>query len=115
MQSAISSPYTNKDVSAKRLDNSEVIPASSVNMIEICKAEEDQPFGSAAATEGVELKKLPTLATANDVRELVQYLKRRPEGINLFDVPQPSKKRTFCKPKIAAYESWGLVEKKGDR
>src|SRR6266576_3970700 len=57
----------------------------------------------------------PRLATANDVRELVQYLKRNHEGVNLHDVPQPIKKRIFYPAKIAAYESWGLVNVRRDR
>ena len=58
---------------------------------------------------------LPRLATANDVRELVQYLKRRPGGVNLHDLPQPIKKRIFSPTKIASYEFWGLVDVNHDR
>lgn len=58
---------------------------------------------------------LPALATANDVRELVQYLKRLPNGVNICDVVQPIKKRIFYPPKVEAYLSWRLVTRKGDR
>jgi len=58
---------------------------------------------------------LPTLATANDIREVVQYLKQRPEGVNVCDVVQPLKKRIFFPPKIRAYLHWGLVIKNGER
>ena len=58
---------------------------------------------------------LPMLATANDVREVVQYLKKRPEGVNIFEVAQPIKKRIFYLPKVAAYEAWGIVTRKDDR
>ena len=57
----------------------------------------------------------PRLATANDVRELVQYLKRRPEGVNIHDVPQPIKKRIYYPTKTASYEYWGLITVKRDR
>ena len=68
-----------------------------------------------ATVEDFPLAKPPRLATANDIRELVQYLKRRPEGLNLHDVPQPIKKRIFYPAKIASYEFWGLVSVKRDR
>jgi len=58
---------------------------------------------------------LPALATANDVRELVQFLKQRPQGVNLCDLVQPLKKRVFYPAKIEAYLYWGLVTKNGDR
>jgi len=57
----------------------------------------------------------PRLATANDIRELVQYLKRRPSGVNIHDVPQPIKKRIFYPTKIMSYELWGLVTVNRDR
>jgi hypothetical protein len=60
-------------------------------------------------------KILPTMATANDVREVVQYLKQRPEGVNSCDVVQPIKKRIFYPAKVAAYELWGLVTRTGER
>jgi len=105
-------------MSTEGVNNTEAMTASTVNMNSIDDAEEDRSFRSsppAAGNETALVEKLPRLATANDVRELVQYLKRRPDGLNLCDVPQPIKKRTFCPPKIAAYESWGLLNRKGDR
>lgn len=68
-----------------------------------------------AATEEFHRVNPPRLATANDIRELVQYLKRRPDGANVQDVPQPIKKRIFYPAKIACYEFWGLVNVKRDR
>ena len=65
--------------------------------------------------EEMKAKNLPTLATANDVREVVQYLKQRPDGVNICDVVQPIKKRIFYPPKVAAYEFWGLVTRTGER
>lgn len=65
--------------------------------------------------EELKAKTLPTMATANDVREVVQYLKQRPEGVNSCDVVQPIKKRIFYPAKVAAYELWGLVTRTGER
>ncbi len=58
---------------------------------------------------------LPVLATANDVRELIQYLKKQPHGIDVSEIAQPIRKRVFFPPKIAAYEYWGLVSRVGER
>lgn len=58
---------------------------------------------------------LPTLATAADVREVVQLLKKRPEGVAVVEVSDAIRKRLFDPRKIAAYELWGLVSKVGDR
>ena len=57
---------------------------------------------------------LPILATANDVRELVQFLKKRPSGVCISDISQPIKKRVFYHPKVAAYEYWGIISKRGE-
>ncbi len=58
---------------------------------------------------------LPVLATANDVRELIQYLKKQPHGVDVSEIAQPIRKRVFFPPKIAAYEYWGLVARVGER
>jgi hypothetical protein len=58
---------------------------------------------------------LPVLATANDVRELIQYLKKQPHGVDVSEIAQPIRKRVFFPPKIAAYEYWGLVTRNGER
>ncbi len=80
------------------------------------KGNHSSPFIEVLGEPGhIRLIKPPRLATANDVRELVQYLKRNPEGVNLYDVPQPLKKRIFYPTKIAAYESWGVVNVRRDR
>lgn len=64
------------------------------------------------ATE--QIPQLPILATANDVRELIQYLKKRPFGVSISDIAQPIKKRVFFQKKVAAYEFWGLVSRHGE-
>jgi len=65
--------------------------------------------------EGVPKARLPILATANDVREVVQLLKRRPEGITVIEASEAGRRR-ICDPrKIAAYELWGIISKSGDR
>lgn len=69
---------------------------------------------SRGASEPRELR-LPILATANDVREVVQYLKKRPDGVTLSEVAQPLKKRIFYPPKVDAYEEWGLIKRSRGR
>ncbi|MGH9941387.1 MAG: hypothetical protein ACRD9R_03390 [Pyrinomonadaceae bacterium] len=64
--------------------------------------------------EGRRAIELPILASANDVREVVQYLKKRPAGVNASEVAQPLKKRIFFPPKVAAYEMLGLVSVMGE-
>ena len=87
-----------------------------MNTIEQLNGTRLSPFSEAVgAPDDMQLMKPPRLATANDVRELVQYLKRFPDGINLYDVPQPTKKRVFYPTKIAAYESGALVNVRRNR
>lgn len=71
--------------------------------------------GGASAPREISRLQPPRLATANDIRELVQYLKRRPHGVNVHDVPQPIRKRIFFPAKVASYEFWELVEVRHDR
>jgi hypothetical protein len=65
----------------------------------------DEPKGGA----------LPVLATPGDLREAVQYLKRKPAGASLPEALADSKRRAFEPRKLAAYESWGLVALRGHR
>jgi hypothetical protein len=58
---------------------------------------------------------LPLSATANDVRGVVQYLKKRPEGVTLGEAVDALKKQVFESSKIVAYETLGLIMKSGDR
>jgi hypothetical protein len=78
---------------------------------------DDSPSTEPARGGGGEaqLMPLPVLATANDLREVVQYLKKRPDGVDISEVPQPLKKRVFYPPKVAAYESWGVVSRRHGR
>jgi hypothetical protein len=65
----------------------------------------DEPKGGA----------LPVLATPGDVREAVQYLKRKPTGASVAEALADAKRRAFEPRKVAAYESWGLVACRGQR
>ena len=65
--------------------------------------------------DGTPKSALPVLATANDVREVVQFLKRKPEGITIIEASDAVRKRLFDPRKIAAYELWGIISKNGDR
>ncbi len=59
---------------------------------------------------------LPILATAGDVREVVQYLRKKPTGVSVVEALGDVKKRVFEPRKIAAYEFWGIVNRRtGDR
>jgi Predicted nucleotide-binding protein containing TIR-like domain len=65
--------------------------------------------------EGTPKPALPILATANDVREVVQLLKKKPEGITIVEASEAIRKRLFDPRKVAAYELWGIISKTGDR
>jgi hypothetical protein len=58
---------------------------------------------------------LPVLATPGDLREAVQYLKRKPTGVSLVEALADAKRRVFEPRKVAAYEAWGLVARRGER
>jgi hypothetical protein len=57
---------------------------------------------------------LPLLATANDLRELIRYLKKQPEGVTIVEALGEVKKRILDPRKISAYEAWGVVNRAGD-
>src|SRR5712692_9033828 len=65
--------------------------------------------------EGAPTATLPILATASDVREVVQLLKKKPEGITIVEASDAVRKRLFDPRKVAAYETWGILTKSGDR
>jgi len=58
---------------------------------------------------------LPLLATANDIRELVKFLKKKPAGATIVEAMDALKKRALDPRKIAAYEYWGIISRRGDR
>lgn len=58
---------------------------------------------------------LPVLATPGDLREAVQYLKRKPTGVSLVEALADAKRRVFEPRKVAAYESWGIVVRRDER
>ena len=58
---------------------------------------------------------LPVLATAADVREVIRFLKRHPEGITAIQAMDAFRKRIFDARKVSAYEFWGIVVRSGDR
>lgn len=58
---------------------------------------------------------LPLLATANDVRGVVHYLRKRPAGVTLGEAVDAVKKQAFEPGKLAAYELLGLTVRDGDR
>jgi hypothetical protein len=58
---------------------------------------------------------LPVLATPGDLREAVQYLKRKPTGVSVVEALADARRRVFEPRKVAAYEAWGIVERRGAR
>src|SRR5215211_6933771 len=58
---------------------------------------------------------LPVLATPGDLREAVQYLKRKPTGVSVVEALADAKRRVFEPRKVAAYEAWGVVARRGER
>lgn len=65
--------------------------------------------------EATEHSTLPVLATPGDVREVVQYLKKKPGGVSVIEAMSDVKRRVFESRKIAAFEYWGIVKRSGDR
>jgi hypothetical protein len=51
----------------------------------------------------------PVLACASDVRELVQYLRLKPDGVVAAEELDRSKRRLFDERKLAAYDSLGIT------
>ena len=69
-----------------------------------------------AALRQVESQKatLPLLATANDLRELIRYLRKHRDGVTIVEALGEVKKRILDPRKISAYEAWGVVKRDGD-
>lgn len=57
----------------------------------------------------------PLLATASDLREIVKFLRRRPDGVGLVEAMEISRRQTLDPRKLAAYEAWGLITRERDR
>lgn len=79
---------------------------------------------SSSASEGPEeieiardlpVTSLPILATANDARELVRFLKKRPNGVTVVEAMNAEPRRIFDARKLAAYEFWGIIHRENDR
>lgn len=58
---------------------------------------------------------LPILATANDARELVRFLKKRPNGVTVVEAMNAEPRRIFDARKIAAYAFWGIIRRENER
>ena len=58
---------------------------------------------------------LPVLATANDAREVVRFLRKRPNGVTTVEWMNAEPKRIFDARKVAAYEFWGIVQRENER
>ncbi|HYO63879.1 MAG TPA: hypothetical protein VER08_09630 [Pyrinomonadaceae bacterium] len=78
-------------------------------------AEKSAPLRLLLSPEAAPRLTLPTLATAGDVREAVQYLKKTPAGVSVAEAMDDVKRRVFEPRKVAAYEFWGVVTRRHDR
>jgi hypothetical protein len=58
-----------------------------------------------------ELNALPSAISASDVREVIQLLRRKPEGIKITKVLLETHKRIFEIKKIVAYEKLKIIKK----
>ncbi len=67
------------------------------------------------AVEEPRVAVLPVLATPGDLREAIQYLRRKPTGVSLVEALADAKRRVFEPRKVAAYEAWGVVARRGER
>jgi hypothetical protein len=65
--------------------------------------------------EELKVATLPVLATPGDLREAVQYLKRKPTGVSVVEALADARRRVFEPRKVAAYEAWGVVARRGER
>lgn len=58
---------------------------------------------------------LPVLTTTDDVLTLVKYLKNKPTGASTAEAGAAIGKKVLDGRKLAAYQSWGIATKDGDR
>ena len=58
---------------------------------------------------------LPILTTAEDVTEVIRYLKNKPTGSTIEEARAAIKKQVLDPRKLSAYQLWGLVSKEGNR
>ncbi len=71
-------------------------------------------------SEGAEFEaangvRLPILATANDLREVVKFFKHKPNGVSVIEMTNAEPRRVFDARKIAAYEFWGILARQDER
>ena len=57
---------------------------------------------------------LPLSATPDDLRNIIRFLKQRPDGVSIIEALGEVKKRLLDASKIAAYEQWGIISRQGD-
>jgi len=75
----------------------------------------EQPSFNDEIELGMPVSSLPIMATANDARELVRFLKKRPQGVTTVEAMNAEPRRIFDARKIAAYEFWGIIHRDNDR
>lgn len=58
---------------------------------------------------------LPIITTADDVREIIKYLRNKPTGATIAEAKAAVRKQILDARKVAAYQFWGLISKDGER
>lgn len=59
--------------------------------------------------------RLPLMVTLNDIRVVIQYLKKMPEGVSIKDATRSVKKQMLGPEKLASYETLGIMTRSDDR
>jgi hypothetical protein len=68
-----------------------------------------EPGFLTSSPEDAVCAQLPIFTSASDIRELVQYLQKRPGGINVAEELDKARKRLFEDRKLSAYELLGIT------
>ncbi len=91
-------------------------PASIPRRFDIVEpVEVDDEVESTDSIDELSETSLPILATGNDIREVVRFLKNKPVGVTTIEAMNAEPRRVFDARKIAAYEFWGIVERSRER
>lgn len=83
--------------------------------VEDVSTEFDHETGLAEADDELPVSSLPILATANDAREVVRFLKKRQNGVTVVEAMNSEPKRIFDARKVAAYAFWGIIYHENER
>lgn len=60
------------------------------------------------------LVSLPLSVSINELRNVVGFLRNKPEGLSLVEITDIFRRRLFDSFKLAAYETWGIIKNKNN-